>query len=49
MSSSPRPDGRLTVALVSEVFWQPDGIGFVRLTVIDAEGRSAHSTVRLSP
>jgi len=31
------------------IYWQPDGIGFVRLTVIDAEGRSAHSTVRLSP
>ena len=31
------------------IYWQPDGVGFVRLTVIDAEGRSAHSTVRLSP
>jgi penicillin-binding protein 1C len=31
------------------VYWQPDGIGFARLTVIDGEGRSAHSTVRLSP
>jgi penicillin-binding protein 1C len=30
-------------------YWRPDGVGFVRLTVIDAEGRSAHSTVRLSP
>ena len=27
MSATPRADGRLTVALVSEVFWQPDGIG----------------------
>jgi N-carbamoylputrescine amidase len=27
MTSPPRADGRLTVALVSEVFWQPDGIG----------------------
>jgi predicted amidohydrolase len=25
--AAPRGDGRLTVALVSEVFWQPDGIG----------------------
>ena len=22
-----REDGRLTIALVSEVFWQPDGLG----------------------
>jgi penicillin-binding protein 1C len=28
--------------------WQPDGIGFVQLSVIDAAGRSAHSAVRLS-
>jgi penicillin-binding protein 1C len=31
------------------IYWQPDGVGYVRLTVIDAEGRSARSTVRLSP
>jgi penicillin-binding protein 1C len=31
------------------IYWQPEGIGFSHLTVIDAEGRSAHSTVRLSP
>ena len=31
------------------VYWLPQGIGFVQLTVIDAQGRSAHSTVRLSP
>ncbi|MBV8130933.1 MAG: penicillin-binding protein 1C [Alphaproteobacteria bacterium] len=30
------------------VYWQPDEIGFVQLSVIDAAGRSAHSTVRLS-
>jgi penicillin-binding protein 1C len=29
--------------------WQPRGIGFARLTVIDADGRSARSTVRLVP
>jgi penicillin-binding protein 1C len=29
--------------------WQPAGIGFMQLSVIDAAGRSAHSTVRLSP
>jgi penicillin-binding protein 1C len=33
----------------NEVYWQPAGIGFVQLSVIDAAGRSAHSTVRLSP
>ena len=27
MRTSARQDGRLTVALVSEVFWQPDGLG----------------------
>jgi penicillin-binding protein 1C len=31
------------------VYWRPEGIGFAQLTVIDAEGRSARSTVRLSP
>ncbi len=31
------------------IYWQPEGVGFARLTVIDGEGRSAHSRVRLSP
>jgi penicillin-binding protein 1C len=31
------------------VYWQPDGVGFARLTAIDADGRSARNTVRLSP
>jgi penicillin-binding protein 1C len=31
------------------IYWQPEGIGFVQLSVIDAAGRSGHSTVRLSP
>ena len=31
------------------IYWHPEGVGFARLTVIDGEGRSAHSTVRLSP
>jgi penicillin-binding protein 1C len=31
------------------IYWLPAGVGFVRLTVIDGDGRSAHSTVRLSP
>jgi penicillin-binding protein 1C len=44
-------DGRpLPPALARRpIYWQPDGIGFARLTVIDGDGRSAHSTVRLSP
>jgi penicillin-binding protein 1C len=31
------------------IYWQPEGVGFARLTVIDVDGRSAHTTVRLSP
>jgi penicillin-binding protein 1C len=31
------------------LYWQPGGIGFARLTVIDAKGRSARATVRLAP
>jgi len=31
------------------IYWQPQGAGFVRLTVIDGDGRSAQSMVRLSP
>ncbi len=31
------------------LYWRPAGIGFVRLTVIDANGRSARATVRLAP
>jgi len=30
------------------IYWQPEGIGFSQLTVIDADGRSARSTVRLA-
>jgi penicillin-binding protein 1C len=30
------------------LYWQPDGAGFVRLTVIDANGRGARATVRLT-
>ena len=30
------------------IYWQPEGIGFSELTVIDADGRSARSTVRLA-
>ncbi len=31
------------------LYWRPEGVGFSELTVIDAAGRSARSTVRLSP
>jgi penicillin-binding protein 1C len=31
------------------VYWRPEGIGFSQITVIDAEGRSSRSTVRLAP
>jgi penicillin-binding protein 1C len=45
VNGKPLPGGPLR----RPVYWQPEGIGFALLTVIDAEGRSAHSTVRLSP
>jgi penicillin-binding protein 1C len=32
-----------------KLFWQPQGMGFARLTVIDANGHSARATVRLAP
>lgn len=31
------------------LYWRPSGIGFVRLTVIDSAGRSAHANIRLMP
>ena len=44
-------DGRPlpTAAPRRALFWRPDGIGFARLTVIDARGRSARATIRLAP
>jgi penicillin-binding protein 1C len=41
----PLPQG----AARQELFWSPAGVGFARLTVVDAAGRSAHATVRLQP
>ena len=41
----PLPAGRPRRTL----YWRPEGIGFARLTVIDADGRSARATVRLVP
>jgi penicillin-binding protein 1C len=32
-----------------ELYWAPVGVGFARLTVVDAAGRSAHAMVRLQP
>ena len=40
-----RADGRLTVALVSEVFWQPDGVGRLRDRLDEAAGRGADLAV----
>lgn len=31
------------------LYWQPKGVGFARLTVIDAAGKSAHADIRLAP
>ena len=52
--TAPREDGRLTVALVSEVYWQPDGSAPVRLVgyaiaddVVPGEERSV--TVACDP
>jgi predicted amidohydrolase len=36
-----RTDGRLTVALIGEVFWQPDGIGRLRDRLAEAVDRGA--------
>jgi penicillin-binding protein 1C len=41
----PLPEGRPRRTL----YWTPRGVGFAQLTVIDANGRSARATVRLSP
>ena len=42
-------DGRpvKTDARRRDTFWTPAGQGFARLTVLDAEGRSASATVRI--
>jgi penicillin-binding protein 1C len=31
------------------LYWQPKGVGFVQLTVIDAAGNSTHADIRLAP
>ena len=45
MNAAPRADGRLTVALVSEVFWQPDGIGRLGETLDQCVERGADLAV----
>jgi len=45
MSAPARTDGRLTVALVSEVFWEPDGRGRLRDRLAQAADRGADVAV----
>ena len=45
MSNSARADGRLTVALVSEVFWEPDGIGRLGETLDECARRGSDIAV----
>jgi predicted amidohydrolase len=41
----PRADGKLTVALISEVFWEPDGIGRLKERLEQAVSRGADLAV----
>jgi predicted amidohydrolase len=41
----PRADGKLTVALISEVFWEPDGIGRLKERLEQAVSRGADVAV----
>jgi predicted amidohydrolase len=45
MTATPRADGKLTVALISEVFWEPDGIGRLSERLEEAAGRGADLAV----
>jgi predicted amidohydrolase len=45
MTATPRADGRLTVALVSEVFWQPDGAVRLAQRLAQAAERGADLAV----
>lgn len=44
-ATAARRDGKLTVALVSDVFWQPDGIGRLRERLDEAARRGADIAV----
>jgi len=45
MTAASRTDGKLTVALISEVFWEPDGIGRLSERLEEAAGRGADLAV----
>ena len=45
MTAPPRADGRLTVALISEVFWEPDGIARLGERLAEAAERGADVAV----
>jgi len=45
MTAPTRHDGKLTVALISEVYWQPDGIGRLRERLAQAADRGADVAV----
>jgi predicted amidohydrolase len=45
MTAAARTDGRLTVALISEVFWQPDGAVRLRERLAEAADRGADLAV----
>ena len=45
MAAPTRHDGKLTVALISEVYWQPDGIGRLRERLAQAAERGADVAV----
>ena len=45
MTAPTRHDGKLTVALISEVYWQPDGIGRLRERLAQAADRGADLAV----
>ncbi|HYM53096.1 MAG TPA: carbon-nitrogen hydrolase family protein [Candidatus Dormibacteraeota bacterium] len=44
-ATTPRADGKLTVALISEVFWEPDGIGRLSERLEEAVSRGADLAV----
>ena len=45
MTAPARQDGKLTVALISDVFWQPDGIGRLKERLDEAARRGADLAV----
>jgi N-carbamoylputrescine amidase len=45
VNATPRADGKMTVALISEVFWEPDGIGRLGERLDQAASRGADLAV----